>query len=802
MPPSWPTWLYLVPSVLALQIGAFVLVADRRTVLNRLVFLTSLAVSLWNLANFWEVISTPSEAVLWFRWGGIFLPVLSLHVLVAYRGHTDRAWQGCLAAGYLWAAVVAVTASRQMLIHSPADQSPPGLPPYVFSLDFAAFAVYAAVAVTLSGYLLAQELRAAQGRERLKVLLVALASAAAILSSAGCVLYYRGYPAHTLNALSTLVYLAALAWLVLRYRFGNANLFQRSSAVYSLALAFVTGLYVAGVVLLAFWLQTWRQWHPLVVTFFCVLVAGPLFYPLYEGVVALLRRFFPLPRDLYYAGLKHFLQEMNVLAPLPDLGAFLVARLASLFELSEVCLLVRPAKAPPFLLAASAGFGRPQVATLPFPEDDSLEPTLVHLRRHSGLPVVSMLPLSGRSRSVGLLAIGRHPDGGPLTAEEREVLEAFARQAGIALENADLYSELLAVKNHYLTVIQSTHNALLVVSPDGLVEDANRAATRLFGPLERLLGRPIEEATGQAALGPLVAQTTAAKEPLAGRELALPDADGHSAPYAVVASPLLDPQTGDSAGAVIALSDLSDIRAMQRQVERAERLAALGQLTAGLAHELRNGLNNIAGYATMALDELQSSGDPRQRYLEGILEDAAELESLLKRFLAFAREEPLSSTEVALPALVERVLGALMAELRTRHVLLVKHVDPAAPTVQGDPAQLAQALTNVLLNAIEAMGRGGGVLTLEVGRSAAEVEVRVRDTGPGIPPELQEQVFNPFFTTKAEGTGLGLPITHRIITRHGGRVRLDSHPGRGTTVTLSLPSAKSGETRQSQRRSG
>ncbi|MGE5552860.1 MAG: ATP-binding protein [Betaproteobacteria bacterium] len=783
MTQTLPPWFFFVPSVLGLQIGTFVLIADQRSLLNRLVFLTSLAVSLWNLENVWEMASLPPAAVFWVRLGGIFLPVLSLHVLTAWCGRTGRPFSAFLTLGYAWALLVVLSRPRILFSPTPANApAGPVLPPYALTPGFLSYILYVLAVAALSAYLLQREFQAVRGQERVKVSLVASSALAAVLTAALGLFYHRGYPFHALNAATTLVYLASLAWAVVRYRFGNPSLALRTSAVYSLVLSVTTGLYVLTVLLLTGWLQAWQRWNPFVVAFFCVLTVGPLFYPLQGRLLALLRRFFPLPRDLYYEGLKHFLGEISVLSPLPNLASLIVSRLTTLFELPYICLLVEPATAPPFLVSTEAGWS--QLATLPVFETQR-EWSLADLRRLSGLPLASVLPLAGRTRPMGLLAVGRHADGSPLTTEEREVLTALVRQAGVALENAELYAELVELKNHYQTVIQSTGNALLVVDPQGLVEEANQAAANLFGPAEGLVGQPVELATRQDVLKPLVAQAMAGKSPLTGRELALSGPEGVPIPCAVSVSPLLDPVTGECSGAVVTLADLSPIRAMERQVERAERLSALGQLTAGLAHELRNGLNKIAGYATMLADELSPS-DPHRRLPLGILEDAANLENMLRRFLAFAREEKLSRSPVALPALLEKVLLALEPEFRTRHVRLVRQVDSSVPPVQGDAAQLAQAMTNVLLNAVEAMGYGG-TLTVSLRRVPDGLELRVTDTGPGIPPDQQELVFNPFFTTKPEGTGLGLSITHRIITRHGGTVRLHSKPGRGTTVGLVLP---------------
>jgi PAS domain S-box-containing protein len=490
---------------------------------------------------------------------------------------------------------------------------------------------------------------------------------------------------------------------------------------------------------------------------------------------------------VYYAGLKRFMPGINVLSPQPELAGFIARHLATLFELQAVCVSVRPAQGRPFLQVATL---KGETASTEFrpvkagSDTGQASSPLYHLRRLTQLPLISVFPLAGRTRAFGYLATGRHPDGSGLTGEEREVLEALAYQAGVALENAELYDQLTAAKDHYLTVVQSSSNIIIVVDSAGRVVDANRSAERVLGPATNLFGRPIVECIGQAGLFSIVQEVLTNREPVKGRELVL-EAGAELRHYAVNVSPFTESETHSDTGALLIMYDLTALRTMERQVERAERLAALGQLTAGLAHEIRNGLNKMAGYATILADELPF-GSPLARFPRGILEDTASLEGLLGRFLAFARDEKLSQTEVSLPALLTRELDALGPELKARKILLVTDFDPRTPTIVGDPSQLAQAVTNVVLNAVEAMVRGG-TLTVTLRPSGNDILIVVKDTGPGIPENQRELVFNPFFTTKATGTGLGLSITHRIITRHGGVVHLDSRTDEGTTVVLQLP---------------
>lgn len=757
-----PLWPVLVPSVLALQVGVFLLNTDCRATLNKLAFLACIAVAFWNLEGNRSSGLFPTSALYLVRLGGTFLPALCFHVLLLWSGQKRPLFFRFLTLAYGLAAFLAV------------------LRPVVLST------IYSLMTGVFSLCLVVQQARTARGQERAGVLRVGLALTLALVFTTSILgLSFRnGHPFSPLVTAACFSYLAVLALTVTPGRFTSFGLYLRSSVVHSLGMASLAGIYVGGILLIAHFLQAHLRWNTFLIILCCILIAGPLFYPLKESLETSIRRFFPLPRDLYYEGLKHFLQEVNIFLPLPDLAGVIAARLASFLNLAAVCLLVKPSGNPAFIRTATVTRDSMSLGILVVPgHQEDLD--LARLRQYSGLPLTEVYQLTGRNRTVGLLAISRHRDRTPLSREEHEVLKALTYQAGVAIENSELYAELLSVKDYYHTVMQSTANAVLIVNSSGLVVDVNRAAENLFGPAESLIGQPIEVATGQEALSAFTSQVIKSGCAVTGKELRFSRQGEELLPYAVNISPLLEFGHSRSPGALVALSDLSTIRSMERQVQRAERLAALGRLTAGLAHEIRNGLNNIGGYATMLADTISSS-DPRSRFTRGILEDVTALEGMLSRFLSFAREEKLTSGAILLSDLVEKVLEALQPELRAHHIRLRTEFDPAAPPIEGDPSQLSQAITNVTLNAVEAM-EAGGTLMVGVQRTSSGVELRVTDTGQGIPPEKQELVFEPFYTTKPNGTGLGLSITHSIITRHGGTIRIDSVPGLGTTVRIALP---------------
>ena len=229
----------------------------------------------------------------------------------------------------------------------------------------------------------------------------------------------------------------------------------------------------------------------------------------------------------------------------------------------------------------------------------------------------------------------------------------------------------------------------------------------------------------------------------------------------------------------------------QEEARRSERLAALGQLTAGLAHEIRNPLAVIRGSAETLTRRLQSA-DPLTTELAGyISSEVNRLNTVVTRFLNFARPLKLEKRPTQIPPLLDRALKVALERWPEAKVKVARQYSEDLPEIIVDPDLCEQAFVNLVLNAYEAMIETGGKLTLSVVAVNSDgkrgVEAGIEDTGPGIPPDLHEQIFNPFFTTKKEGVGLGLSLVSKIVDDHRGWIRVSSEPGKGACFRVFLP---------------
>jgi signal transduction histidine kinase len=227
--------------------------------------------------------------------------------------------------------------------------------------------------------------------------------------------------------------------------------------------------------------------------------------------------------------------------------------------------------------------------------------------------------------------------------------------------------------------------------------------------------------------------------------------------------------------------------ALEAQLNQTERLAALGEMTAGVAHEIRNPLGIISSTAELLRERL-SQYEPQNRLAQIIVEEANRLNEKVTEFLDFARPRVPNLQNCDLEKVLDRSLELLKPEIERLHISVERHYQENGQPQVADPDLLHQAFLNILLNALQAMPQGGYLkVSTAPGPNGQGSRVTIEDTGDGIDPDRVKKLFNPFFTTKEKGSGLGLPIVKSIIESHQGGIKIESRPGHGTAVTIELP---------------
>jgi two-component system sensor histidine kinase HydH len=350
-------------------------------------------------------------------------------------------------------------------------------------------------------------------------------------------------------------------------------------------------------------------------------------------------------------------------------------------------------------------------------------------------------------------------------------------------------TSLTRIKAFSDNVVERMPVGLVALDGNGRIISFNQAAeATLRLSSDQVTGRAASEVLPRQVLD-LVAALKDSTRTAIGREFDWTFRDGSLVPLDVTLSSLKG-EDGTLWGTIILCRDLTEVQSLKREVETTRRLASLGRLAAGIAHEIRNPLSSIKGFATYFKERYRDNPDD-QKTSEIMMQEVDRLNRVITQLLEFARPPAIQKKRASLQSLIQRSLKMIESQTSAKGIQVLSDLPSNIQGVDLDPDGINQVLLNLYLNAIEAMERGG---TLTVSLSKREgspwVKLTVSDTGTGISKEDLEHVFDPYFTTKQTGTGLGLAIVHKIIEAHRGEVRVESEVGRGTTVFVLLPAAE------------
>jgi PAS domain S-box-containing protein len=400
--------------------------------------------------------------------------------------------------------------------------------------------------------------------------------------------------------------------------------------------------------------------------------------------------------------------------------------------------------------------------------------------------------LADREQAYGMVNI-EYREAGAATEADRVQVVPLAHQLSAALRNARSIAETLFLKDYLEQLLDHANALVVVLDRQGRITRVNRQVERLTG-IDRgeLLGEPFAALISEPERPRLLPAVLAAVrgDQARGIEVHLPRADGSEPAHVSFNSAAISAPSGGSEAVIFVGQDLTEVRALQKQVIHGEKLATLGQVAAGVAHELNNPLTSITVYGNYLVRRLAGVVEPAdQTKLERIVEAAERIQSFTRDLVTYARPSGEEPVLIRLGELVDRALSFcehIVAEHRAD--VAVEIAADLAP-IYGIRGQLEQVLVNLLTNACHALRPDGGRIEIAArGLDDERIELQVSDDGRGIAPEHLPSVFEPFFTTKdqGEGTGLGLSIVRNILDNHNGAIRVESEPGRGARFVITL----------------
>lgn len=389
---------------------------------------------------------------------------------------------------------------------------------------------------------------------------------------------------------------------------------------------------------------------------------------------------------------------------------------------------------------------------------------------HAKLPAVYLLREQRASNSELLVTAFYNITAFYIVGILSSYLAERLRTAGERIDRLDL--DISILRNLQNRIVENIASGLLTLDEQGRILIANRQA-------ERILGTPAARLRGQAA-GRVLPGVELSGDADLRRELDYRSGDGETRHlgYSVSAIPIEPGRVGS----VVVFQDLTRMKQLEGAVKRQEKLAALGTMAAGIAHEIRNPLGSISGSLQLLRQQPAVAGGEERQLLDIALREIDRLNRLVGEFLAYARPNPRQPSEVQLRALAGELCDALRNDARVQGVVLHNDV-PDALRVFADTHGLKQALLNLVLNAVQAAATEVRVQAAEAG---GEILLDVTDNGRGVSPEALPHLFEPFFSTRADGVGLGLAIVYRIVEENRGRISVESRPGK-TVMHIAFP---------------
>jgi len=403
-----------------------------------------------------------------------------------------------------------------------------------------------------------------------------------------------------------------------------------------------------------------------------------------------------------------------------------------------------------------------------------------------GMRASLTLPLLMEGKPVGVMFFSSR-SAGVYHSEHEEFLKNIVGHMAIAVERARLVDGLRERTEFLENILQNSLDAIIVVDAQNRIRTWNEGARGIFGyGNEEILGRPIDDllpnGVPAGSLAKRLNQLSGQSGSVRSLECVLGTKGGQNRTVDISVSPLKD-KHGRSIGRSCIVRDVTDLKAMQAELVRTHGLAVVGEMAATVAHEIKNPLAGISG-AIQVLAEGMPNGDNRREVVGEILDQVRRLDRTVRDLLNFARPITPVRQDVDLVDSLTTAWKMLAPQSEAKSIRFT--LDPlCSAEVRADPQLLRQVWVNLFQNAIEAMPKGGEVLTRVV--PGERVRVEVHDSGNGIEPATVEKIWQPFFTTKTRGTGLGLPLVKKIVDAHGGRIWCESVPSKRTSFFVEIP---------------
>jgi PAS domain S-box-containing protein len=689
---------------------------------------------------------------------------------------------------------------------------------FIYGSAHKPFGVYFLLCFLLALLTVWRTIRSTAGVRKLQLryllLGILLGGAGAITTNLAIPLIWTTSKYSFLGPYFSLLVVSFSAHAIIRHRLMDIRVVIRQGAVY------VSAIVASGSVFLVF-VQIYRHASgfdtssiPLAEALILSIIVAILFQPLKSWIQRSFNRYVYREKYDLQRTLRQSSRRLSSTLNLESLLQYLSVTIETTFKAETVSVYLRDAKERTYI-ASQRQIGAPweELNSAPPISDDS---AMVQFMRQERRPLVHeeairqpvgtlmnraaaelrtlrgdvAFPLMDDSLLAGVLVVGPKRSGDPYFSEDVDLLSTLVSQAAVAMKNAHLYREVVLVNEYVDNILSTMASGVIALDASGRISLCNPAAERFTGmTLKRR--DPVSYVDLPVALAEPLRDTLLDGRAYSQLETSLRTREGSILPLVYSTAPL-QARDRSTLGALIVFSDLTRLKELELEKQRAERLASFGSLASGVAHEIKNPLVAIRTFAEL-LPERFADVDFRDDFSKVVVREIDRIDNLIARLRGIASAPHPQTGPVDVRQPMRETLTLLRGQLEQSQTTVNYSIEDDSPFVSIEDSQLKQLFLNIFQNALEAMGSGGEI-NIKVARSKsagpAWILLEVSDTGPGMPDSISSHVFEPFFTTKSTGSGLGLAICRSIVDAHRGSIRAENNRAhRGTTILVELPAA-------------
>ena len=608
----------------------------------------------------------------------------------------------------------------------------------------------------------------------------------------------------------SVIIISSVAYSIVKYHLFDITIVIKKTAIYALLTGSVTAFYIISVLLAERLFRGVVGYQTFLPAVLAALIVAFVFLPLRDKVQEFVDRVFYRKKYEYQKVLKETGRELARVLSLSELLSMILRRITESVGIERASIWLKEGDC--YTVGSEIGLAEAQSEVV-LRKDSSLIEWIVRreeviireeLERLRSTPVVRevddmlkkvgaeiAIPISREKELTGIIFLGNKQSGDIFTQEDIDLFLTLANQASVAIDNAKLYTRMEEAKIYQENILRNLTGGVITIDERGKVVIFNEKAQELTGFSSDAVGKPFKQAV-KDPIRKLIEDTLNRDWGYAQQKVDYIKAESVSVPLAVSTTPLKD-AAGKVSGAVVVLVDLTEIKSLEQELYRAEKLASLGTLAAGMAHEIKNPLVSIKTFLDLLPGKF-SDKEFREKFSKVAAGEVRRINHIVEQLLDFAHPRPANYQLISIHEVIDGTLTFLSAQLNKKSIKVVKNYARDALQIYADEDKMKQVFLNLFLNGMESMD-GGGTLIVDTAfrkhdrlLDEDELIVEIRDTGEGIPPDVLPGIFDPFFSTKKTGTGLGLAMVHRIITDHGGIVGVkETKLGKGTCFSLNLP---------------